>query len=56
MLPHCMLKTLCVLCCAVSEAQSLPIFLDKVVSPVGAIIISVTLILLCAEIIPQVGG
>ncbi|KAJ9537969.1 hypothetical protein OSB04_030702 [Centaurea solstitialis] len=48
---HLLLCTL--LLCNAAAMEALPIFLDGVVSALGAILISVTLILLFGEIIPQ---
>lgn len=48
---HWMLVTL--LLCNAGAMETLPIFLDKMVPPVAAIIISVTLILIFGEVIPQ---
>lgn len=47
---HWMLVTL--LLCNAGAMETLPIFLDKMVPPVAAIIISVTLILIFGEVIP----
>lgn len=48
---HWMLVTL--LLCNAGAMEALPIFLDKLVSPVEAVIFSVTLVLIFGEIIPQ---
>ena len=48
---HWMLVTL--LLCNAGAMETLPIFLDRMVSPVAAIIISVSLILIFGEVIPQ---
>ncbi|WCJ32088.1 hypothetical protein M5689_013531 [Euphorbia peplus] len=48
---HLLLCTL--LICNAAAMETLPIFLDSLVSPWGAILISVTLILLFGEIVPQ---
>jgi metal transporter CNNM len=48
---HWMLVTL--LLCNAAAMETLPIFLDKLVSPVEAVIFSVTLVLIFGEIIPQ---
>ncbi|KAJ9520456.1 hypothetical protein QJQ45_000204 [Haematococcus lacustris] len=49
--PHWLLVTL--LLCNAGCFEALPIFLDILVDPVGAILISVTLILIFGEILPQ---
>ncbi|KAL5988312.1 DUF21 domain-containing protein, partial [Asimina triloba] len=41
------------ICCFARYLSALPVFLDEIVAPWGAILISVTLILLFGEIIPQ---
>jgi len=46
-----MLVTL--LLCNAGAMETLPLFLDKMVSPAYAIILSVTLVLIFGEIIPQ---
>ena len=48
---HWMLVTL--LLCNAGAMETLPIFLDRMVNPVAAIIISVSLILIFGEVIPQ---
>lgn len=48
---HWMLVTL--LLCNACAMETLPIFLDKMVTPVEAIVISVSLVLIMGEIIPQ---
>ncbi|CAI0401166.1 unnamed protein product [Linum tenue] len=48
---HLILCTL--LICNAAAMEALPIFLDKLVSALGAVLISVTLLLLFGEIIPQ---
>jgi CBS domain containing-hemolysin-like protein len=48
---HWMLVTL--LLCNAGAMEALPIFLDKLVSPVEAVVFSVTLVLIFGEIIPQ---
>lgn len=48
---HWMLVTL--LLCNAGAMETLPIFLDRMVPPVAAIVISVTLILIFGEVIPQ---
>jgi metal transporter CNNM len=48
---HWMLVTL--LLCNALAMEALPLFLDKVVSPLLVIIISVTAVLIFGEIIPQ---
>lgn len=48
---HWMLVTL--LLCNAGAMETLPIFLDRMVSPVAAIMISVSLILIFGEVIPQ---
>ena len=48
---HHLLVTL--LLCNAGAMEALPIFLDKLVSPVAAILISVTMVLMFGEIIPQ---
>lgn len=48
---HWMLVTL--LLCNAAAMETLPIFLDKLVTPVEAIVLSVTLVLIFGEIIPQ---
>jgi metal transporter CNNM len=48
---HWMLVTL--LLCNAAAMETLPIFLDKIVTPVEAVIISVSLVLIFGEIIPQ---
>jgi metal transporter CNNM len=48
---HWMLVTL--LLCNAGAMETLPLFLDKMVSPALAIILSVTLVLIFGEIIPQ---
>jgi metal transporter CNNM len=45
-----MLVTL--LLCNAAAMETLPIFLDKLVTPVEAIVLSVTLVLIFGEIIP----
>lgn len=47
---HWMLVTL--LLCNAAAMETLPIFLDKLVTPVEAIVLSVTLVLIFGEIIP----
>eukprot|EP00884_Botryococcus_braunii_P005984 jgi/Botrbrau1/15387/Bobra.43_2s0015.1 len=49
--PHWLLVTL-VLCNAIAS-EALPIFLDRLADPVTAVIISVTVVLIFGEIIPQ---
>ncbi|KAK9868503.1 hypothetical protein WJX84_007236 [Apatococcus fuscideae] len=49
--PHLLLVTLLV--CNSAAMESLPIFLDRVVSPLTAVILSVTAILIFGEIVPQ---
>ena len=48
---HWMLVTL--LLCNAAAMEALPLFLDKLVTPVEAVIFSVTLVLIFGEIIPQ---
>ncbi|CAN1284693.1 DUF21 domain-containing protein At2g14520 [Linum perenne] len=48
---HLMLCTL--LICNAAAMEALPIFLDKLVTALGAVLISVTLLLLFGEILPQ---
>lgn len=36
-----------------SPCQALPIFLDKLVDPVSAVLLSVTVVLVIGEILPQ---
>ncbi|KAL8541659.1 hypothetical protein ACS0TY_002793 [Phlomoides rotata] len=48
---HLLLVTL--LICNAASMEALPIFLDSIISALGAVLISVTLILLFGEIIPQ---
>lgn len=48
---HWMLVTL--LLCNAAAMETLPIFLDRMVSPVAAILVSVSLILIFGEVIPQ---
>lgn len=47
---HWMLVTL--LLCNAGAMETLPIFLDKMLTPVEAVIISVSLVLIFGEIIP----
>jgi hypothetical protein len=47
---HWMLVTL--LLCNAGAMETLPIFLDKLVTPVEAIIVSVSLVLIFGEVIP----
>lgn len=49
--PHWLLCTL--LLCNAACMEALPLFLDRLLNPVGAILLSVTAILLFGEIIPQ---
>ncbi|KAL3139247.1 hypothetical protein ABBQ32_006013 [Trebouxia sp. C0010 RCD-2024] len=49
--PHWTLVTL--LLCNAAALEALPIFLDKLLSPVLAVVLSVTAVLLVGEIIPQ---
>jgi metal transporter CNNM len=49
--PHWLLCTL-LLCNAVCM-EALPLFLDRLLNPIGAILLSVTCILVFGEIIPQ---
>ncbi|PRW58116.1 DUF21 domain-containing protein [Chlorella sorokiniana] len=49
--PHYLLATL--LLCNAAAMEALPIFLDRLLNPVAAVVISVTAILLFGEIIPQ---
>lgn len=49
--PHYLLATL--LLCNAAAMETLPIFLDRLLNPVAAILISVTAILIFGEIIPQ---
>lgn len=46
-----MLVTL--LLCNAAAMETLPIFLDRVVSPTEAVILSVSLVLIFGEVIPQ---
>lgn len=48
---HWMLVTL--LLCNAAAMETLPIFLDRIFTPAIAVLISVTLILMFGEIIPQ---
>lgn len=48
---HWMLVTL--LLCNAGAMETLPIFLDKLVTPIEAIIMAVTLVLIFGEVIPQ---
>jgi CBS domain containing-hemolysin-like protein len=48
---HWMLVTL--LLCNAGAMEALPLFLDKLVTPLEAVILSVTLVLIFGEIIPQ---
>jgi metal transporter CNNM len=50
---HLLLVTL--LLANASAMEALPIFLDKIVSPTISIILSVSLVLMFGEVIPQVG-
>eukprot|EP01135_Chromosphaera_perkinsii_P002026 Nk52_evm73s215 gene=Nk52_evmTU73s215 len=47
------LLLVCLLLCNAAAMEALPIFLDRLVSPVAAVVISVTLVLFFGEIIPQ---
>lgn len=47
---HWMLVTL--LLCNAGAMETLPIFLDKMVTPIEAVVIAVTLVLVFGEIIP----
>ncbi len=49
--PHWLLCTL--LLCNAACMEMLPLFLDKLLDPVGTILLSVTAILMFGEIIPQ---
>jgi metal transporter CNNM len=49
--PHWLLCTL--LLCNAAFMEALPLFLDRLLDPVGALLLSVTAILLFGEIIPQ---
>ena len=49
--PHYLLATL--LLCNAAAMETLPIFLDRLLNPAAAIIISVTAILIFGEILPQ---
>eukprot|EP00126_Sphaerothecum_destruens_P005384 Sdes_comp18732_c0_seq1m9079 len=47
------LLLVCLLLCNAGAMEALPIFLDRLLSPVAAVLISVTLVLFFGEIIPQ---
>lgn len=49
--PHLLLVTL--LMCNAAAAEALPLFLDRLFNPISAVLISVTVVLLFGEIIPQ---
>jgi metal transporter CNNM len=49
--PHRLLVTLLV--CNAAAAEALPIFLDRLTDPVTAVVVSVTVVLVFGEIIPQ---
>lgn len=49
--PHRLLVTL--LLCNSAAAEALPLYLDRLANPVTAVIVSVTVVLLFGEIIPQ---
>ncbi|GAB4817855.1 hypothetical protein N2152v2_004901 [Parachlorella kessleri] len=49
--PHVLLVTLLV--CNAAAAEALPLFLDRLADPVTAVLVSVTVVLLFGEIIPQ---
>lgn len=49
--PHLLLVTL--LMCNAAAAEALPLFLDRLFNPITAVLLSVTVVLLFGEIIPQ---
>lgn len=49
--PHVLLVTLLV--CNAAAAEALPLVLDRMADPVTAVVVSVTVVLLFGEIIPQ---